>query len=279
MTIGRAAWAGCLAGFGYTIDLGAGPPLAVAATALVAWQAGRPGRWWKLVAFAGSAAPFVLANHVLTYAVAGTLGPANANPAYLDWPGSPFTGPNMTGGWHHVSLARAGLYALDLLFGKKGFLLHAPPLLLAVGGLTLLLCRRVPERPALVALGAWAVATWLLYAATSRNLSGVCLSVRWFVPLLAAGYLALAVLVREVPAARPDLALLLSGGLVIGVEGTIRGPWYGHILTTYWPVVGVTLFAWGYLWARRVILWMWHRRRPVTAGTGPPEPSRAATTG
>jgi hypothetical protein len=279
ITIGWAAWAGCLAGFGYTIDLGAGPPLAVAAAALVAWQAGPPRRWWKLVAFAGSAAPFVLANHVLTYAVAGTLGPANANPAYLDWPGSPFTGPNMTGGWNHASLAKAGLYALDLLYGKKGFLLHSPPLLLAVGGWLLLIWRRVPERPALVAVGGWAVATWLLYAATSRNLSGVCLSIRWFVPLAAAGYLVLAVLVRQVPGSRTDLVLLLAGGLVICVESTIRGPWHGRILKTYWPVVGVTLFAWGSLWARRAILWMWQRRRRVTAGTGPPEPSRAATTG
>jgi len=281
-SVGRAAWLGLLAGFGYTIDLGAGPPLAVAAAALVAWQARPPRRGWNLVAFAGAAAPFVLANHVLTYAVAGTLGPANANPAYLDWPGSPFTGPNMTGGWHHASLAKAGLYALDLLFGKKGFLLHSPPLLLAVAGLPLVLRRPVRERPALVALGAWAVATWLLYAATSRNLSGVCLSVRWFVPLLAAGYLALAVLVREVPAVRLDLAVLLSGGLVIGVEGTIRGPWYGHILTTYWPVVGFTLAAWAAIGVRRGWTWVAGRRRaqaPVTGGTGSPEPSRAATTG
>ena len=120
----------------------------------------------------------------------------------------------------------------------------------------------------------------LLYAATSQIISGVCLSVRWFVPLLAAGYLALAVLVREVPAARTDLAVLLAGGLAIGVEGTIRGPWYGHILTTYWPVVGVTLTAWGAIWVRRAWTWAAGRTRPpVTAGTGPPEPSRASDDG
>ena len=276
VTVGRATWLGLLAGFGYTIDLGAGPPLAVATAGLLAWQARSPGRWHKLVTFVAAAVPFVAAHHVLTYAVAGTIGPANANPAYLDWPGSPFNGPNMTGGWHHASPAKAGLYALDLLFGKKGFLLHNPPLLLAVAGLPLLLRRRIRERPALIAVAGWAVATWLLYAATSRNLSGVCLSVRWFVPLLAAGYLTLAVLIREVPAARMDLVLLLASGLVIGAEGAIRGPWYGHIPTTYWPVVGVTLAAWGAIWVRRV----WAAGRPpVTPGTGPPAPSRAATTG
>ena len=278
-TAGRAAWLGMLAGFGYTVDLGAGPPLAVAAAGLLVWQVRAPGRWPKLAAFAIAAAPFVVANHVITYVFAGTIGPANANPAYLDWPGSPFTGPNMTGHWQHASVARAGLYALDLLYGKKGFLLHSPPLLLAVAGLPLLLWRRVPERPALIALGAWAVTTWLLYAATSHNLAGECLSIRWFVPLLAAGYLVLAVLIREVPAVRTDLVVLLAGGFVIGAEGVIRGPWYGRIPSTYWPVVGVTLLAWGVVWGRRVIRRV-RRRRPVApAATGSPEPSRAATTG
>lgn len=280
-TTGRAAWLGALAGFGYSIDLGAGPPLAVASAGLLLWRVRPPGRWRKLTAFAAAAAPFVIANHVLTYAVARTIGPANANPAYLDWPGSPFTGPNMTGHWQHPSAAKAGLYALDLLYGKKGFLLHSPPMLLAVAGLPLLVWRRVRERPALVALGAWAVVTWLLYAATSHNLSGECLSIRWLVPLLAAGYLVLAVLIREVPAARTDLLLLSGGALVIAAEGTIRGPWYGRILLTYWPVVGVTLLAWGVVWGRRVWRWTAYRNKwsAVTPGPGSPAPSRAAPTG
>ena len=303
LTLGRAAWMGLLAGFGYTIDLGAGPPLTLVTTGLVCWQVGRPVRWPVLSAFGMACAPFLLAHHALNYAVGGTFAPANANPEYLDWPGSPFTGAQATGGWHHASLAKAGLYALDLLYGKKGFLLHTPPMLLAVGGLALLLRRRVPERPTLIAFGSWAVLTWLLYAATSRNLSGECLSIRWFVPLIAAGYLVLAVLVREVPTSRTDLVILLAGGLVICAEATVRGPWHGRILKTYWPVVGVALFAWGYLWARRAFVWLRRRhsrsspaRSGATAdatavadapgwrvsskvGTGPREPSRAATTG
>ena len=278
LTSSRALWLGLLSGFAYTIDLGAGPPLTLVTMVLVCWKVGRPIRWPILSAFGMAAFPFLVAHHALNYAIAGTFAPANANPEYLDWPGSPFTGTNMTGGWHHASVMRAGLYTLDLLYGKKGFLLHNPPLMLAVGGLGLLLWRRVPERPSLIAFGLWAVTTWLLYAATSRNLSGECLSVRWFVPLIAAGYLVLAVLVREVPAARSDLILLMVAGLVLCVEATIRGPWHGRILKTYWPVVGITLFAWGALWVRRGIAWM-RRRRAVTPGTGPRAPSRAATTG
>lgn len=279
LTAGRAAWLGLLAGFGYTIDLGAGPPLTLVTVGLVWWRAGRPIRWPVLSAFGMACTPFLLAHHGLNYAVAGTFAPANANPEYLAWPGSPFTGPQATGGWHHASVAKAGLYALDLLYGKKGFLLHTPPMLLAVGGLALLLWRRAPERPTLIAFGSWAIVTWLLYAATSRNLSGECLSIRWFVPLIAAGYLILAVLVREVPASRTDLLLLLAGGLVICVEATIRGPWHGRTLKTYWPVVALTLLAWGYLWARRALAWKRRRRQRVTAGTGPLAPSRATTTG
>jgi hypothetical protein len=282
ITSGRAAWMGLLAGFGYSIDLGAGPPLAVAVAGLVAWQANSPGRWRWLAAFACAAAPFVLANHIVTYAIAETIGPANANPAYLDWPGSPFTGPNMTGRWQHASVARAGLYALDLLYGKKGFLFHSPPLLLAAAVLPLLVWRRVRERPVLIALSAWALSTWLLYAATSRNLAGVSLSIRWFVPLLATGYLVLAVLIREVPAARTDLALLSVGGLVLTVEGTIRGPWSSHLLYAYWPVIGLMLLAWGVIWARRGWRWMKRRRQGqplTTAGKESREPFRAAPTG
>lgn len=35
----RAAWLGLLAGFGYTIDLGAGPPLVLAVAGLILWRA------------------------------------------------------------------------------------------------------------------------------------------------------------------------------------------------------------------------------------------------
>jgi hypothetical protein len=261
LTTGRAAWLGALAGFGYTIDLGAGPPLFVAVAGLVAWQGRGEGLVRKVLAFGLAAAPCVVANHVITYAVAGTIGPANAMAEYLDWPGSPFTGPQATGGWHHKSVGLAGLYALDMLYGKKGFLTYSPPLLLAGAGLPLLLWRRCRERPALVAFGIWALVTWLLYAATSHNLAGECLSIRWFVPLLAAGYLTLAVLVREVPAARTDLTTLLVAGFALTPEFAIGGAWYKRIPYTYWPVAGLMAVAWAGLWVRRLVKWRRNRRQ------------------
>src|SRR5262249_21164135 len=137
------------------------------------------------------------------------------------------------------------LYALDLLFGQKGFLLHTPPLLPAVGGLVLLLRRRVPETPELLAAAAWAVTTWLLYAVSSANQSGVCCSVRWFVPLGAAGATVLAVLLRECPRYRSEFVVLASGGGVIGVLSAWYGAWSPPPRVAYWVVVGVTLAAWG----------------------------------
>jgi len=254
LTFRRAAWLGLLAGFGYTIDLGAGPPLAVAVTGLVLWRSREPGgsRWMKVLAFAAAAIPLIAIHHAITFAIAGTIGPANANPAYLRWPGSPFTGPNMTGGWNHPSIDKAALYALDLLFGKKGFLLFSPPLLLAFLVLPWLLSRPHPERPVIVAMTAWAVATWLLYAATSRNLSGANLSIRWFVPLLAPGYLVLSIIARDVPSWRRDILALVICGFILTVELVWRGPWYGRIPKLYWPVVALTLTAWGVIVAQRL---------------------------
>jgi hypothetical protein len=284
LTAGRAAWLGLLAGFGYSIDLGAGPPLAVAVFGFVLWQARGPARWpaaLPLLAFVGAALPFVAGHHAITYAIAGAIGPANANPAYLQWPGSPFNSTNTTGGWAHASVCSFLLYCVDLLFGKKGFLLYSPMLLLVLVALPHALRRPGRDRQAVLALGAWATATWLLYAATSRNLSGACLSVRWFVPLLAPGILAIGILIRDLPASRRDLGVLIAGGLVLNVELVVRGPFYIWLPKLLWPVVGLTLTSWLVLAARRVPRTAWPTPRNVgrrmSVSRPPVSPTNAST--
>jgi hypothetical protein len=261
VTTGRAAWLGLLAGFGYSIDLGAGPPLAVATFGFVVWQS---GRLWPLLAFVAAALPFVATHHAITYAIAGTIGPANANPAYLQWPGSPFNATNTTGGWAHASFGKFLVYCLDLLFGKKGFLLYSPMMLMVLVALPYALWRPGRDRRAVVAMTFWGVATWLAYAATSRNLSGACLSVRWFVPLLAPGVLTIGILIRDVPACRRDLIVLIAGGVVLNVELVVRGPFYVWLPKLLWPVVGLTVLTWLVLVARRVPRWAWPTPRNLT---------------
>src|SRR5205814_377506 len=154
-------------------------------------------------------------HHTVNYAIAGTLGPANAVPEYFAWEGCPFHGASMTGSWHHAGMVAFAAYAADLLFGKRGFLGHNLSLLLLLPAVGLLCRQRLRERPVLLFAGAWCVATWLLYAATSANASGQCCTIRWFVPLLAPGYFGLAVLLARWPRYRPDFLLLSGWGVVL----------------------------------------------------------------
>ena len=164
------------------------------------WLAYRCRRPMMLAGFALAAAPSVLLHHVFNYAIGGTLGPANGVPAYFDWPGCPFNVHTMTGVWSHPGVGSLVLYALDLLIGKQGFLTHNLPLLLAIP-VSWRLCRRPSaDRPELLLSAGWCIAVWLLYSVTSTNHSGVCCSVRWFVPLLAPAYYVLAVWLPRLPA-------------------------------------------------------------------------------
>lgn len=256
---GRVAWlpllgAGSLAGLGYAIDLGAGPPLLACTLALVTYRC----RSWKPVVAVGLAAlPWLALNHAVNYATGGTFKPANAVPEYLAWPGSPFDASNMTGMMNHASVGRFLLYALDLLVGQRGFLGHDPALFLAVAALPLLLWRRPAESPELLFCAAWSAGTWLLYSVTSTNHSGLCCSVRWFVPLLAPGYFVLALCLRDLPRYRSDFLLLSGWGAILSAHAWTRGPWQPTRLAVYWPVLAGTLLSWG---AYRVVCWRRERQ-------------------
>src|SRR5262249_23740993 len=151
-----------------------------------------------------AALPWLALHQGLNYFVGGTWKPANANPEYFVWPGCPFNTATMTGAWNHGSVGYFLLYAADMLVGKKGFLLHNLPLLLSVPALVILIRRRGREWPQVMLAGFWIGGIWFVYAVTSTNLSGACCSIRWFVPLLAPGYYALAVLLRDFPQWRRD---------------------------------------------------------------------------
>jgi hypothetical protein len=235
------AWAGTLAGLGYAIDLGAGPPLLISSMLLVAWRC-RSGR--ALAVFALAALPWLALHHAVNYATGGTFQPANAVPEYFQWEGCPFNATNLTGTWNHPDFGHFLLYAVALLFGKHGFIGHTLPLLLALPGLVILLWRRTAEWPELVFAGLCCGGTWLAYAATSTNYSGVCCSIRWFVPLLAPAYYVLAVLLKHYPGRRADFLILSGWGTVLIGLAWGYGPWIRHMVPGFWPLQGAALLSW-----------------------------------
>jgi hypothetical protein len=247
---------GTLAGLAYNLDLGTGPMLLVCLTALLTF---RCRRRIPLAIFGLAALPWLVTHHVINYALGGTFTPMNAVPAYSLWPGCPFSAQNLTGGWNHTP-GHFLVYLVSLLLGKRGFLVHDLPLLLAVPGLAVLLwaalargSRRI-GRPAelveLVFAGCWAAGTWLLYGALSNNSSGACCSIRWFVPLLAPGYFALAILVREYPACRRGFVVLGLWGAVMGAVMWWCGPWTQHLVPGHWFLVTAALLTWSLVYRR-----------------------------
>jgi hypothetical protein len=248
----RLCGIGALAGLGYAIDLGAGPVLLVCTFAVVAFRCRR----LSAVVLCGLAAlPWLVLHHAVNYATGGTFKPANAVPEYFQWPGCGFTPENLTGSWHHASFGDFLLYAAGLLVGKRGFLGHNLVLFLALPALVFLLRRRIAEVPELLFAAACCGGIWLAYALTSTNSSGLCCSIRWFVPFLAPGYYVLAVYLREQPR-MVGVFLLLSGwGLVMAGLMWWQGPWVKHMVPYYWPLQAAALVS-------VIGYWRWQRRIP-----------------
>jgi hypothetical protein len=245
---GWVAGIGLLAGLGYCLDLAAGPLLLIALVPLIACRCRTMPRRGvgMVVLFLLSALPLIILHHVLNYLTGGTLSPINTVLEYLSWPGSPFDFSSATGHWHHRSILHGIVYALELLVGKKGFVLHQPVLILAIiGGIAILIRYRphIPEMPEILFSFAWSSAVWLIYAWGSTNASGVCATIRWFVPLLAPGYYVLMLVLRERPDLYRDFLALAAGGLVLSALMWYCGPWM-KMVPGYWIILALTLLGW-----------------------------------
>jgi hypothetical protein len=215
---------GGLAGLGYGIDPGAGPMLLAPVFVVVAFRLRGDVKGTGL--FLLGAVPGVVLHQALNYELGGTLAPMGSVAEYFEWPGTPFERTTLTGFWNHASLRGFAVYLAALLVDPaRGFLPHNLPLLLLIPGSVVLCRRHIPERPELLGFAGWAAGTWLLYGALSVNFSGDCCSIRWFVPLLAAGYLALGLLVRESISYRRGLWLLSFAGLPLAAMMWWQGPW------------------------------------------------------
>jgi len=252
---GIASWPrmlllGAAAGLAYSADLGVGPPLIVTLLGVIVW---RTGSGMSVAKFLLGAGPWLILHHAVNYAVGGALKPANAVPEYLAWPGSPFSAETMTGQLNHPSVFHFFAYAAQMLVGKQGFLFHNLATLLVLPAAFRLWRTRndaVAYRPEVVWALAWCALGWLAYAATSNNYSGGCLSIRWFVPLLAPLYLVIAVGLRAGVIALRELAVLTGAGVVLMALAWWNGPWTLRMVPGYWIVAAGALIAWGMV-ARR----------------------------
>jgi hypothetical protein len=231
---------GLLAGLVYAIDFALGVALAVALPIYCVWVYG----WRSLLFVALGTLPFAGLHHALNYAVGGTFLPANSVPEYLAWPGSPFDERSMTGGLKHTPLGLV-VYAADMLFGQKGFLLHNLPLALTPGGAVILWVHFRQLRPAVLLAGVWATLGWLAYAAQSTNLAGMCVSIRWFVPLLGPGFWVVALLLKHAPRYRPDFLWLAAWGLVLSAVNWSLGSWTPRMTPYFWFMVGPAMLGFG----------------------------------
>jgi hypothetical protein len=250
---------GALGGLGYNLDLAAGQVLAAVSVLAVAVTTRRV---LPAAACGLASVPWAVAQLGLNYMLGGVWKPINTVMAYQDWPGCPFSEANATGFLRHTPGGFV-VYALEMLFGKPGFLNHNLPLLLLVPSAWWLVRSAGRDRLVVGFAAAWAGGTWLLYAAFSNNFSGASLTVRWFVPLLAPGFAALAVLLRDHAAARPCFAALAGWGAVLAVPMAAVGPFTARMAPFYWPVLGLALATWG------VVAWRQFRRpaepRPTPA--------------
>ena len=93
----------------------------------------------------------------------------------------------------------------------------------------------------------------MVYALTSTNYSGVCASIRWYVPLLAPGYYVLVLLLRYLPRHRTDLFILTSFGFIIGFLMWWKGPWMTRMVPGFWFIQAGALLTWLY--------WRWSERK------------------
>jgi len=85
--------------------------------------------------------------------------------------------------------------------------------------------------------------TWIVYAVGSNNYSGVCCSIRWFVPLLIPAYFALMLGIR----ARPDLLdpfkVVTRCAVVLVAVLFWAGPWAKLDPLLFWLIVLLSLIA------------------------------------
>jgi len=233
---------GASAGLGFTLDLAIGPILfGLVLLAVV----GTTRSIRSVGLFSASALPFSALHFALNYGLGSTFVPLGSVMEYLDYPDSAFGPHNATGNWKHGSITAFAGYAFALLFGERGFLAFHPTLWLALPAAVWLWLKADRFRRIVLAIAiSWPLLSWALYSATSNNHSGSCCSIRWFVPLLAPGYLTLGLLLKEHPRFRTDFLWLSAVGGAVTSKSFEGGPWEHISADEFVPTLAVGLAGW-----------------------------------
>jgi hypothetical protein len=270
--VGRFIFIGLLGGLFYAVEQPTGGLLLLGSTAVAGWR--RPG-WGGKAAAVGWAAlgalPWLALHHAVVYAYAGTIDMPNNHAEFFDYPGTEFSRTTLTGRWNHRDFGAFLEYAALMLFGERGFVTTDPTLWLAIPGGVLVWLKARAERPEVLLACAWPVSVWLLYGALSINYSGACCTIRWFVPLLAAAYYLLALLLRDYPLFRTDFIIFGVGGAALAWFFWCGGPWYefppqkqldGVAAPLFWTVQGAFAAALVGRW-----IWWFAGRAPRSAAS------------
>ena len=158
-------------------------------------------------------------------AISGSILPLQIHQSYFDYPGSPWVGSGELSGVSANGPAFIIGYAWGCLFGKNGFILYNPLLLLAVPMLVLEIRRRGPFWREAVAVAVATSLIFVYYVSVTTNESGWSYSIRWFVPLLPLLYFFLyGYLARMTPFRKRAFVTLFAISVLIAVVGVVN-PW------------------------------------------------------
>jgi hypothetical protein len=173
-------------------------------------------------------APYLLIN----YNISGSILPIQIHEAYFDYPGSPWIASGELSG---ISANDPGFfvsYAWGCLFGRNGFVLYNPLLLIAVPMLVQEIRRRGPFWREAVAVAAAVCVIFLYYVSVTNNEGGWSYSIRWFVPFLPMLYFFLYGYLARATRFRKRAFLTLAGlSILVAIIGIVN-PWSNKQLNT-----------------------------------------------
>ncbi len=235
----RAVALGTLGGVAYGFDSVIGPLTLLTVTVFVVWVMG----WRRGVLVVLMALPWLVLHHGIGYAITGSWAPPATVPEHFRYPGSPFSPDDLTGvGFKHSPLGFCG-YLYSLGFGERGFFPFNLPIYFAPIAAVLAFRDDRLNRPIVVGCVTVIAMSVLPYALTSNNLAGVCLSIRWFVPLLAPAFWMIGLLLQTRPGYLIELGILTVGGAIMLPAFFRLGP-YDAVSIAYHPaVLQLTLYA------------------------------------